>query len=199
MTSPLSHPAPLVAVLPIPNQRVRASTAEDLAAITRIYGHHVLNGSGTFEEEPPSTAEMGRRRDDVRARGLPHLVAERDGQVLGFAYAAPYRLRSAYRYTLEDSVYVAEDRRRTGIGHALLVQLIDECSTQGYRQLIAVIGDSGNTGSIGLHGALGFRHAGTLHAAGFKLGRWVDSVLMQRALGQGSSTPPGRQAGARQG
>lgn len=183
----------------MPIQHIRASTADDLAAITRIYGHHVLNGSGTFEEEPPSIAEMGRRRDDVRTRGLPHLVAERDGQVLGFAYAAPYRLRSAYRFTLEDSVYVTEDQRRTGIGRALLAKLIEDCSAQGYRQMIAVIGDSGNTGSIGLHGALGFRHAGTLHAAGFKLGRWVDSVLMQRALGQGDSTPPGEQAGAGQG
>ena len=169
---------------------IRASTAADLEAITAIYAHHVLNGTGTFEEVPPSAAEMGRRRDDVLERRLPHLVALQDGRVVGFAYAAPYRLRSAYRYTLEDSVYVAADCRRLGIGRALLGRLIEDCAGQGYRQLVAVIGDSGNEGSIRLHGALGFYPVGTLRSAGYKLGRWVDSVLMQRPLGPGDSTPP---------
>lgn len=169
---------------------VRESRTDDLARIQVIYAHHVLNGLASFEEEAPDVEEIGRRRADVLARGLPHLVAERDGLVLGFAYAGPYRLRRAYRYTVEDSIYVAEDCRGLGVGRALLSDLIERSMTAGCRQMIAVIGDSGNAASIGLHARLGFTETGVLRSVGFKFGRWVDSVLMQRPLGPGDGTLP---------
>ncbi len=170
--------------------RVRAATESDVGAIARIYGHHVLHGFGSFEEAAPEVAEIDRRRREVVARGLPYLVADAGDTVVGFAYAAPYRTRSAYRYTVEDSVYVAAEAARRGIGRALLGQLIDQAEAKGYRQMIAVIGDSANQGSIGLHAALGFFQVGVLRGVGFKRGRWIDSVLMQRALGAGERTPP---------
>ncbi len=169
---------------------VRASTPEDLPAITAIYAHHVLHGLASFELSPPDVDEMARRRADVLARGLPHLVAEAGGQLAGYAYAAPYRERPAYRYALEDSVYIHPDYIGRGIGRALLQVLIEACTGAGCRQLIAVIGDSGNAGSIGLHAACGFERTGLLPSVGFKFGRWVDSVLMQRALGEGDRTLP---------
>ncbi|NYZ17340.1 N-acetyltransferase [Azospirillum sp. RWY-5-1] len=169
---------------------IRISTPDDLPAIQAIYAHHVLHGIASFEEVPPDTAELGRRRADVLARGLPHLVAVRDGAVIGFAYAGPYRTRPAYRHTVEDSVYVAQGLAGGGVGRALLERVVALCEVAGCRQMVAVIGDSGNAGSIRLHEALGFTRVGLLPSVGFKLGRWVDSVLMQRALGPGDTTPP---------
>jgi L-amino acid N-acyltransferase YncA len=169
---------------------VRDSKDADMAALRRIYAHHVLHGLGSFEEKPPPLAELRRRRADVLEHGLPYLVAEIDGVVTGYGYAAPYRSRSAYRYTLEDSVYVDETMSRRGIGRALLSAVISRCDTGQWRQMIAVIGDSNNTASIALHESLGFRLVGTFRAVGFKLGRWVDTVLMQRELGAGARMPP---------
>ncbi|MBE0624498.1 MAG: N-acetyltransferase [Burkholderiales bacterium] len=169
---------------------VRASRPEDVPAITAIYAHHVLHGLASFEILPPDVNEMARRRADVLARGLPHLVAEAGTRLAGYAYAAPYRERPAYRYALEDSVYVHPDCIGRGIGRALLQALIAACTGAGGRQLIAVIGDSGNAASIGLHAACGFERTGLLPSVGFKFGRWVDSVLMQKALGEGDRTLP---------
>jgi L-amino acid N-acyltransferase YncA len=169
---------------------VRDTSDNDLAAIHAIYTHHVCTGLGSFEETPPDLAEMARRRAEVLSRRLPYLAAEIDGRLVGYAYAGPYRPRSAYRFSVEDSVYVAPDIHRRGVARALLAELIERCTALGYRQMIAVIGDSANRGSIGLHASMGFREAGRLHAIGFKLGRWVDSVLMQRTLGPGDSSQP---------
>lgn len=169
---------------------VRDAADADLAAVQAIYAHFVLHGLASFEEVPPSTAEIARRREAVRALGLPYLVAEAEGRVLGFAYAGPYRPRPAYRYTVEDSVYVAPDAGGRGAGRALLATLIRRCEAAGFRQMVAVIGDSGNAASIGLHRALGFETAGVLRSVGFKFGRWVDSVLMQRRLGPGDAGLP---------
>ena len=162
----------------------------DLPAIHAIYAHHVLHGLATFEEEPPSVEELGRRFGDVTRRGLPYLVAEIEGVGAGYGYCAPYRPRSAYRYTLEDSIYVRHDMTGRGVGRRLLEELIRRCEGLGYRQIIAVIGDSANAGSIGVHAACGFLRVGTLRSAGFKFGRWVDSVYMQRSLGPGDATRP---------
>jgi L-amino acid N-acyltransferase YncA len=173
---------------------IRPAEAGDVPAIQAIYAHHVLHGVASFEEEPPDHAEMSRRLADVQRRGLPYLVAEDrpgSGAILGFAYAGPYRARPAYRYALEDSVYVLPGKGGRGIGSALLGGLIERCTALGYRQMIAVIGDSANLGSISLHARHGFRNVGTLVAVGFKHGRWVDSVFMQRALGPGDETLPG--------
>lgn len=169
---------------------VRDSAERDLADIQAIYSHHVRHGLGSFEETPPDLAEMQRRRGEILAKRLPYLAAEFDGRVVGYAYAGPYRPRSAYRFSVEDSVYVAPDIHRRGVARALLAELIARCTAQGYRQMVAVIGDSANYGSIGLHAAMGFREVGRLSAIGFKFGRWVDGVLMQRALGEGDGTLP---------
>jgi L-amino acid N-acyltransferase YncA len=170
---------------------VRPSQDGDIAAIAAIYGHHVLHGVASFEDEPPAPDEIGRRRRDVLDRELPYLVAERDGRVVGFCYAVPYRLRSAYRFTLEDSIYVAATEIRRGAGRALLSALVARCGGLGYRQMVAVIGGREQRPSIRLHEALGFAHVGLLPAVGFKFGGWVDVVLMQRALGSGATTLPG--------
>jgi phosphinothricin acetyltransferase len=169
---------------------VRPAEHADMPAVHAIYAHHVLHGLASFEEVPPDEAELDRRRGDIVARGLPYLVAVIDGRVGGYAYAGPYRPRSAYRFSVEDSVYVAPDATGRGIGRALLGEVIRHCTALGMRQMVAVIGDSGNSASIRLHEALGFRRAGELRSIGFKLGRWVDSVLMQLELGQGDGTPP---------
>lgn len=169
---------------------MRPAAPEDLPAIHEIYAHHVLHGLASFEEVPPPLEEMRRRFDDVRARGLPYLAADFGGALVGYGYCAPYRSRSAYRYSLEDSVYVRHDSEGRGVGSALLRALISRCEGLGYRTIIAVIGDSANAASINLHAAFGFVRVGTLRSAGFKFGRWVDSVLMQRPLGAGDATPP---------
>ena len=150
----------------------------------------MLEGLASFEEAPPTLDEMRRRHGDCVGRGLPWLVADFGGSVAGYGYCSPYRARSAYRYSLEDSVYVRADAQGKGVGGALLRELIARCEALGYRQMIAVIGDSANAASINLHARLGFLRAGMLRAAGFKFGRWVDSVLMQRPLGPGDATPP---------
>ena len=169
---------------------VRDAGEHDLAAIAAIYGEHVLHGLASFEEVVPSADEMLQRWRAITERGLPYLVAEADGRIEGYSYAAPYRARSAYRFTLENSVYVAPGRGRGGVGTRLLAELIRRCEGGPWRQMIAVIGDSGNAASIGLHRKLGFDLVGTLSAVGFKHGRWVDSVLMQRPLGEGEASLP---------
>ena len=169
---------------------VRDATAADADALAEIYGDAVLHGFGTFEEEPPSAADMDSRRQAVQEKGLPYLVAEIDGRVLGFAYAGPFRPRAAYRYTLEDSVYVSPDAKGKGVGRAVLSAVITACEALGVRQLMAVIGDTGNAGSVGLHRALGFEQTGVGKSVGFKHGRWVDIVHMQKALNGGDATLP---------
>lgn len=172
-----------------PELLIRPSGAEDLDAITAIYADAVVHGTGTFELDPPDAAEMTRRRDDVLAKGWPWLVAERAGRVIGYAYAAPFRPRPAYRFCLEDSIYLATDARGGGVGKLLLAELLGRCEARGARQMIAVIGDAANAGSIGVHAALGFAPTGVLKASGWKFGRWLDVVLMQRALGAGDDAP----------
>jgi L-amino acid N-acyltransferase YncA len=175
-----------------PGILLRDARAQDIEEIQAIYAHYVRTGLATFEETVPDAAELERRRAGLERQGFPYLVVERGGNVLGYAYASHYRTRSAYRHTVEDSVYVDPGAQRQGIGRVLLEALIERCTSLGYRQMVAVIGDSANAGSIGIHAALGFRTIGTLPAVGFKLGRWVDSVLMQRPLGSGSAAPPTR-------
>ncbi len=169
---------------------MRPARPADLAAIQSIYAHHVLHGLASFEEEAPSVEEIERRYRDVTARGLPYLVAELGDVIAGYGYCGPYRARSAYRFALEDSVYVRHDMTGRGVGRHLLEELIRRCEDLGYRQIIAVIGDSNNAASIGVHAACGFLRVGTLRSVGFKFGRWVDSVLMQRALGAGAAAMP---------
>jgi L-amino acid N-acyltransferase YncA len=170
--------------------QVRPATIDDLPAVHEIYGYHVLHGLASFEEEPPPLAELRRRFDDVRTRGLPWLAADFGGVLAGYGYCTPYRTRSAYRYALEDSIYVRHGSEGRGVGSALLGALIERSEALGYRQLIAVIGDSANAPSINLHASFGFLRAATLRSVGFKFGRWVDSVVMQRPLGLGDSTQP---------
>ena len=168
---------------------IRSASDSDVGAIAQIYGHHVLHGLGTFEELPPGASDMALRKASVDALGLPWLVAEAGG-VIGYAYAAPFRTRAAYRYTVEDSVYVAPDQLGRGVGKALVARLIEICEAMGLRQMMAVIGDSANAGSIGLHRSLGFETTGVSTAVGFKFGRWVDVVWMQRSLASGDRAPP---------
>lgn len=161
---------------------VRDAREADMSAVQNIYAHHVLHGLASFEETAPSTTEMIGRRESVLKLGLPYLVAEMDGRIVGYSYASLYRPRQAYRHTIEDSVYVQDGLAGHGVGRALLAMLIQRCETGPWRQMLAVIGDSDNVASIRLHRSLGFRQIGKLDAVGFKFGRWVDSVLMQRAL-----------------
>lgn len=169
---------------------IRASTDADLPAIQTIYAHHVLHGTGSFELEPPDLAEMTRRRTDVLRNGLPWLVAHRGERVLGYCYANLFRARRAYRFLVEDSVYVDPAATGQGVGQQLLARLLTECEAAGCRQMVAVIGDSANTASIALHARQGFRFAGVLQASGWKFDRWLDTVFMQRALGAGDHAPP---------
>jgi L-amino acid N-acyltransferase YncA len=169
---------------------VRAANEADIPAITRIYAHAVRHGTASFEFEPPDEAEMTRRMRALLDAGYPYLVAEVESTVRGYAYAGPYRARPAYRYTVENSVYIAPEAQRQGIGRALIDRLITESEARGYRLMIAVIGDSAQTPSIELHRAAGFKLVGAFAAVGYKFDRWLDSVLMQRPLGKGSSAPP---------
>jgi len=181
----MSQPAALTSPLTI-----RPSTDADLPAIQAIYAQAVLEGTGTFETEVPGVDEMGRRRAEVLGRRLPWLVAERGGTILGYAYANYFRPRLAYRFCVEDSIYLSPAAQGQGVGRLLLAELMARCEAAGARQMLAVIGDANNAGSIGVHTALGFQHTGVLKSAGWKFGRWLDVVLMQRILGQGDSTPP---------
>ena len=174
----------------MPSVSIRPARPADIAAITRIYAHAVRHGTASFELESPQEAEMARRQDALLAGGFPYLTAENDGEVLGYAYAGPYRARPAYRFTVEDSVYIAPQAQRRGLGRALLQALIVESEARDYRQMIAIIGDSAQHASIALHAALGFRLIGTFQAVGFKFGGWLDTVLMQRPLGRGAETDP---------
>jgi L-amino acid N-acyltransferase YncA len=169
---------------------IRAATADDAEALASIYDHHVLHGFGTFEMEPPGAAWMEGRRREIQGLGLPFFVAERDQRVLGYAYAGPFRPRPGYRFTVEDSVYVAPDAVGLGVGRAVLSAVITACEAFGIRQVVAVIGDSGNAASIGLHRSLGFQDAGVGRSFGFKHGRWVDIVWMQKSLNGGDQTAP---------
>ena len=172
------------------NVSIRAATAADIPAIARIYAHAVRHGTASFELEPPDEAEMTRRQRALLDGDYPYLVAEADGAVMGYAYAGPYRTRPAYRYTVENSIYIAPEAQRRGIGRILLDRLIAESEARGYRLMIAIIGDSAQAPSIELHRAAGFKMVGVFEAVGYKFDRWLDSVLMQRPLGKGSTAPP---------
>ena len=169
---------------------IRASRDEDVPAITAIYAHHVLNGTGTFETIPPTAQDMAVRRADVLSKELPYLVAEQDGQILGFAYCTWFKPRPAYRYSAEDSIYMADGARGQGAGRQLLAALAKEAEAAGIRKLIAVIGDSANQGSVRVHEAIGFSPVGVLKSCGWKFGKWLDVVLMEMPLGGGDSTSP---------
>ena len=177
-----------IQILPMP--LIRLSRDEDIVAITAIYAHHVLHGTGTFETTPPTEADMSARRADVLARGLPYLVAEQDGQVLGFAYCNWFKPRPAYRFSAEDSIYVADAARGMGLGRKLLAALCDAAESAGVRKLLAVIGDSANGGSVGVHRSAGFTGIGVMRSVGWKFGAWRDVVLMEKTLGEGDTTPP---------
>ena len=169
---------------------IRAATPADLPAITRIYAHAVIHGTASFELEPPDEAEMGRRMRALLDGRFPYLAAEAGGELLGYAYAGHYRTRPAYRFTVEDSIYIAPQAQRRGVGRALLDRLIVESTARGFRQMLAVIGDSANAAPIELHRVAGFRMVGVYENVGYKFDRWLDSVLMQRALGPGATTKP---------
>lgn len=169
---------------------IRTSRDEDVAAITAIYAHHVMHGTGTFETEPPSPIDMAARRADVLAKNLPYLVAELGGQVLGFAYCNWFKPRPAYRYSAEDSIYISDEARGQGLGVQLLAALEQAAEAVGVRKLIAVIGDSANVGSVGVHRKQGFSHVGTIKDCGWKFGEWRDIVLMEKVIGAGSTTRP---------
>jgi L-amino acid N-acyltransferase YncA len=169
---------------------IRAATVADIAAITRIYAHAVEYGTASFELEPPDQAEMARRQKALLSRNFPYIVAELAGGVAGYAYAGPYRDRRAYDWCVEDSLYIAPEFHRKGIGRLLLTRLVAESEARGFRQMLGVIGDSANTASIAVHAAVGFRLIGNFQSIGFKRGRWLDTVLMQRALGSGDMAPP---------
>ena len=178
----------------LPALLIRPSREDDVLTIAGIYGWHVLNGTGTFEIEPPDEAETQRRREAVLGNGMPWLVAEREGVVVGYAYANLFRPRRAYRFCLEDSIYLHPEASGRGIGRLLLAELMARCEAAGARQMLAVIGDSQNQGSIALHRALGFEPAGVLKSAGWKFERWIDVVMMQRSLGPGDSAAPAEPA-----
>ncbi|MCR0983550.1 GNAT family N-acetyltransferase [Roseomonas populi] len=169
---------------------IRDATPDDAPAIAEIYAHHVLHGTGTFEESPPPAEELGARIARVQGAGHAWLVVEEEGRVLGYGYYANFHARSAYRHTAEDSIYVRDDVRGQGVGKALVAELLKRAEAEGFRQMVAVIGDSENVGSIGLHLSLGFRQAGVLKAVGLKFGNWVDVVYMQKALGEGDRSTP---------
>jgi len=169
---------------------IRHSLDTDLPAVTAIYAHHVLTGTGTFETEAPSVADMLARRADVLAKGLPYLVAEDDGLVTGFAYGNWFKPRPAYRYSVEDSIYLAPDQQGKGLGRLLLTELLVRCEAVGVRKVMAIIGDSANAGSVGLHRALGFTQVGVVESCGWKFGAWRDIVIMQKTLGAGDTVPP---------
>jgi L-amino acid N-acyltransferase YncA len=169
---------------------IRPSRDEDIAAITAIYRHHVLTGTGTFEIDPPSEADMLARRADVLGKGLPYLVVEDAGQVLGFAYCNWFRPRAAFRFSAEDSIYMAPSTHQKGLGRALLAELCRHAEGVGVRKMIAVIGDSANAGSIGVHRSLGFTDAGSVTSCGWKFDRWLDMVFMEKPLGAGDATAP---------
>ncbi len=175
--------------MPLP--RIRPATLADVAEITAIYRPAVVYGTASFEIEPPDQAEMQKRFEAITGAGFPYVVAELEGKVVGYAYANAYRPRPAYQWSVEDSIYVAPEAHGKGVGRALLVYLLETCTAAGFRQMIAVIGDSAQSASIGLHRSLGFTFCGTIHSVGFKHGRWLDSVIMQRALGDGDLAPPG--------
>lgn len=169
---------------------IRPSHPSDMAAITAIYKHHVLHGTGTFEIDPPSLEDMTARREDVLSKGLPYLVLENEGQVVGFAYCNWFKPRPAYRFSAEDSIYLAADTAGKGWGRMLLAELCQAAEKVGIRKLIAVIGDSGNAGSIGVHTSVGFKHVGTVSGCGWKFERWLDIVMMEKALGLGQTQAP---------
>lgn len=169
---------------------IRPATEADIAAVATIYAHHVRSGLASFEVDPPSVEEMQQRFDKLVPAGFPYLVAVERGEVLGYAYAGPYRPRPAYRFSVEDSIYLAPEAAGRGIGKAMLTRLVEECEARGFRQMLAIIGDSANYASIGVHRACGFTQKAVLDAIGYKFGRWVDSVIMQRALGAGRSRAP---------
>ncbi len=177
--------------VPSPNLLIRPCEPRDIPDVTAIYAHAVEHGTGTFELEAPTTAEMQRRHADVLAKGLPWIVAEQAGRVMGYAYANAFRPRPAYRFFLEDSIYLAPSSQGQGAGRLLLSELSARCTALGARQLLAVIGDSANAASIGVHRSCGFEHTGVLRNSGWKFGRWLDVVLMQKALGPGASNAPG--------
>jgi len=170
--------------------RIRPAGPTDISAVTRIYAHAVEQGTASFELEPPSEAEMSRRQQALLAGNFPYLVAEHDSVVMGYAYAGPYRDRRAYDWCVEDSVYVAPQFHRRGIGRLLLTHLVAAAEVGGFRQMLAVIGDSANTASVAVHAVVGFRLIGTFQSIGYKHGRWLDTVLMQRALGMSDASPP---------
>jgi phosphinothricin acetyltransferase len=169
---------------------IRPSLESDLPAITAIYGHHVLHGTGTFETTPPTEAEMTSRRADVLAKGLPYLVIEEGGRVLGYAYCQWFKPRPAYRFSAEDSIYMHPEAAGKGLGKVLLAELMRQAEAAGVRKLIAVIGDSGNTASVGVHKALGFEQVGTIRNCGWKFERWLDIVIMDKSIGEGATTRP---------
>ena len=169
---------------------IRPAEAADMQAVTEIYGHHVLHGFASFETDPPALDEMTERWQTSVAKGLPYIVAVEKGRVVGYAYAGPYRHRRAYRFSVENSVYMAPETGGRGIGRRLLEHLIADCEASGCRQMVAIIGDSSNQASIALHKRVGFEETGVLRNVGFKRGRWVDTVIMQLTLGDGGATPP---------
>ena len=173
---------------------IRPSSDADLPAITAIYAHHVLHGTGSFETEPPSVADMMARRADVLSKGLPYLVVEQDGKIAGFAYGNWFKPRPAYRYSVEDSIYMAPDLQGKGLGRALLTELMARFEAVGIRKVMAIIGDSTNTGSVGIHLALGFTQVGIVDSCGWKFGAWRDIVIMQKTLGLGNTQPPNEPA-----
>ena len=175
----------------MPAAAIRSATSADIPAITRIYADAVMHGTASFELEAPDEAEMARRMRTLLDGGFPYIAATSDGTLLGYAYAGPYRPRPAYRFSVEDSIYINTQAQRRGIGRLLLDGLIAESEQHGFRQMLAIIGDSAQTGSIELHRAAGFRMVGAFENVGYKFGRWLDSVMMQRTLGPGATTAPG--------